>query len=267
MLLAFDIGNTNIVVALFHGDEFIQDWRIYTDARRTGDEYSSILLSLFRDAGLSLSSIRQTVLSSVVPALIGPFVRMTERMTGKKPIVLGPSLYGKLPVRVPESAVHEIGTDLVCNAVAAYTRCRGACIVVDFGTALTFTAIDGDGTILGIAIAPGLGTAVTSLFTNTAQLPSVPLEAPPSSLGTNTIHSIQSGIVFGYKGLVESLTARMKNDMTAVSRCGIRADDIHVVATGGLNSVLRPITDVFQDVDKMLTLKGLRLIAGLAGES
>ena len=213
MLLAIDIGNTNIVTALFHENELVNTWRIYSDTRRTGDEYSAILASLFRDAGVNIARIDSCVLSSVVPVLIGQFVGLLERMTGKKPVLVNPGLFPLLPVKIPESAVHEIGSDLVCNAVEAYSRYRQACIIVDFGTALTFTAVDTDGNLQGIAITPGLGTARNSLFNNTAQLPSVPLEAPPSSLGTNTIHSIQAGIVLGYKGLVESLIHTMKQEL------------------------------------------------------
>ena len=261
MLLAVDIGNTNIVCALFDEDRLINEWRIFTDTNRTADEYSSILLSLMRDAGIKPGSISSAILSSVVPLLIGPFITVTERLTGKKPLIIGPSVYDKLPIKIPTSAVHEIGSDIVCNAVEAYSSLNGACIAVDFGTALTLTAISDKGEILGVSIAPGLRTAVNSLFKNTAQLPSVPLEAPPDSLGTNTIHSIQSGIVFGYKGLVESLIERIKSDMA--KKNGISADDIKVIATGGLNSVLSPITSVFQKVDKQLTLKGLCRIAKL----
>lgn len=258
MLLAADIGNTNIVIALFHQDELVHEWRIHSDHKRTADEYISILLPLFRDAGLSLSAIDSAVLSTVVPLLLGTFIRVIEKLTGKKPLVVGPHIYDKLPIAVPESARHEIGTDLVSNAVAAFMLYKKSCIVVDFGTALTFTAIDDSGAIEGVAITPGLGTAVTALFSNTAQLPSVPLVAPPSSLGTNTIHSIQAGIVLGYKGLVESLIAQMKADLH--QKTGVNPATIGVVATGGLNSVLKPITDVFLDVDKQLTLKGLRYI-------
>lgn len=264
LLLAIDIGNTNIVAALFHGDEMIHEWRMYSDPKRTSDEYSSTLLSLFRDAGISQSAITSSVLSSVVPLLTGPFIRLIEKMSSKKPVIVSPALYPSLPITIPESAVHEIGTDIVCNAVESYMRFKQACIAVDFGTALTFTAIDNNGHILGVSITPGLRTAMNSLFSNTAQLPSVTLEAPESSLGTNTIHAIQSGIVLGYKGLVESLIARIKEDMCAVS-AGIRADDIKVIATGGLNSVLRPITSVFQEIDKQLTMKGLRRIAHICG--
>jgi len=260
LLLAIDIGNTNIVVALFHENEIVKTWRIYSDTRRTGDEYSTIITSFFRDAGVNIARIKSCVLSSVVPVLIGQFVGLIERMIGKKPILVNPSIFPILPVKIPESAVHEIGSDLVCNAVEAYCRYKDACIIVDFGTALTFTAVDKEGNLQGIAITPGIGTARNSLFNNTAQLPSVPLEAPPSSLGTNTIHSIQAGIVLGFKGLVESLIMQMKSDMSNIT--GINIDDIKVIATGGLNSVLRPITEVFQEVDKSLTLHGLNRIAG-----
>ncbi|MBO7484592.1 MAG: type III pantothenate kinase [Spirochaetaceae bacterium] len=261
MLLTADIGNTNVVIALFHKDEIVHEWRMSSDPKRTADEYISILLSLFRDAGVSLSAIDSAVLSTVVPLLLGPFIRVIERITGKKPIVVNSDIYKILPVKIPESAVHEIGTDLVCNAVEAYCRYKGACIVVDFGTALTFTAVNANGELEGVAITPGLGTAVNALFSNTAQLPSVPLATPPSSLGTNTIHSIQAGIVLGYKGLVESLIQQMKEDMSKTS--GIKPDAINVIATGGLNSVLKPVTSVLKEVDKQLTLKGLKRIADI----
>jgi type III pantothenate kinase len=252
MLMVIDIGNTNIVVGLFHGEELVKDWRLYTDPRRTDDEYSSILRSLFRDSGIAPGVIEKTIISSVVPTLNDTFVQMIEKMVGKAPLVLGPQLYDKLTVRVPESALHEIGTDIVCDAVASFSRYGSSCIVVDFGTALTFTAIDARGNIKGVAIAPGLGTAVKALFRDTAQLPSVPLEIPPSSLGTNTIHSIQAGVVLGYQGLVESLIGRMRRDL---------GTDAPAIATGGLSHVLEPVTHIFDAIDPLLTLRGLRLIA------
>ena len=256
MLLVIDIGNTNIVAGLFHGNDLVQDWRFYTDPRRTDDEYGSTLRSLFRDSGIAPGTIEKTIISSVVPNLNDTFVRMIEKVTGRPPLVLGPSLYDRLPVRVPDSAIHEIGTDLVCDAVAAFLTYKTACIVIDFGTALTFTAVDATGAIRGVAIAPGLGTAVKALFRDTAQLPSVPLEVPPSSLATNTIHSIQAGVVLGYQGLVESLVARMKRDL---------GTEATTIATGGLSFVLEEVTPVFDHVDAMLTLRGLKLIAELVG--
>jgi type III pantothenate kinase len=214
-----------------------------------------------RDRGLRAADVQSSVLSCVVPILIGPWVGIIEQLFGHKPLIVGPPIFPKLPITVPENAVTQIGSDLVCNAVEAYCRFRGPCIIVDFGTALTFTALDRGGVIQGVNIAPGIGTAVTSLFENTAQLPSVPLEAPPSCLGKNTIHSIQAGVVLGYKGLVEYLVPAMKGELAALD--GGSAEDIRVVATGGLNSVLQPITNVFQDVDKQLTLLGLKRISGL----
>lgn len=261
MLLVIDIGNTNIVAALFKGNEIFHEWRVHTDSNRTADEYSSIFSSLLKDSGFSFQEIKSAILSSVVPALVGPFIRLIENQIGKKPIIVGTGIYDKLPITIPVTAVHEIGTDLVCNAVEAFCRWNKPAIVVDFGTALTFTTIDGNGNIQGVAIAPGLGTAVNSLFNNTAQLPSVPLIAPENALGTNTIHAIQAGIVLGYKGLVESLIGQIKNDLVKVSGC--KKEDIMVVATGGLNSVLKPITDVLQEVDKQLTLHGLKRIADI----
>lgn len=261
MLLCFDIGNTNIKAAVFDGDIITHEWRISTDSKRTGDEYFSIIRTLARDVPISLSDLDAAVVSSVVPALIGPFVIVAQHLTGKKPVIIGPDMYSRLPVKVPESAVHEIGTDLLCDAVEAWSRYRSACIVADFGTALSFTAVDAEANIAGIAIAPGIGTALKSLFTNTAQLPSVPLEIPPSSLGTNTTESIQSGILFGYKGLVEGMIAQMKEDLSR--QTGVKKELIKTIATGGLNSMLQPISSIFDDIDKELTLHGERRCATL----
>jgi type III pantothenate kinase len=259
MLLVIDIGNTNIVAALFRGDDIIEIGRVFTDAHRTGDEYGIVFRSLLRDIGVQPEEIDSSTVSSVVPALIGPFVNMIKKLTGKKPLLVNHVIYDKLPVKAPAARVYEIGTDLICNAVAAFTRFNGPCIIVDFGTALTFTCVGGRGDILGCAFAPGLGTAVKALSSNTAQLSTVPLEAPVSSLGENTTQAIQSGIVLGYKGLVEYLLSRMKTDMTTVE--DISTCDISVIATGGLNSVLQPITSVFQYLDRQLILRGLKKIS------
>ena len=255
MILVFDIGNTNIKTALVENEKVLHQWRISTDAKRTGDEYFSILKPLFKEAEIDFSSIEHTVLSSVVPPLIGAFVLVSQHFTGKKPLVIGPDMYGTLPVTVPQSAVHEIGTDLLCDALEAWCRYKKPAITVDFGTALSFTAVDQNGNIAGIAITPGLGTALKSLFSNTAQLPSVPLEVPPSTLGKNTIWSIQAGIVLGYKGLVESMIAQMKDDLH--KETGADTESIKVIATGGLNSMLQPITKIFDCVDKDLTILGM----------
>jgi type III pantothenate kinase len=262
MLLVVDIGNTNIVAALFKDSVPIHLGRIYTDPKRTGDEYSIVFRSLLRDNGILPAQIRASVVSSVVPALIGPFLGMIEGLIGKKALLVNHALYHLLPVKIPESRARQIGTDIVCNVLEAYSRFRGACIVVDFGTALSFAAVGRQGNLLGTAITPGLGIAVQSLVSHTAQLPPVALEAPESPLGANTVDAIQSGIVLGYKGLVESLIAQFKDEMRRLE--GISPEDVRVIATGGLNSVLSPITNVFQCVDRQLTLYGLKRIADLA---
>lgn len=264
MLFAVDIGNTNVVIAVFAGNKIIQQWRISSDTKRTGDEYTSIILTLCRDAGIDTTLFSKGIISSVVPALIGPFVIVCQRVVKKHPYVINTNLAQEgtiLPVHLSGHSSRELGTDLLCNAVSAWNLFHGANIVVDFGTALTLTATDSKGIILGGTISPGLGTAVKALAMNTAQLPFVPLEAPRKVIGATTKEAIQSGIVLGYKGLVESLVSQVKNNMHEIS--GDKPEDIKVVATGGLNSVLKPITDCFTIVDKELTLKGLKLISEL----
>lgn len=259
MFLAFDIGNTNIKAAVFEGDELKKEWRISTDLKRTGDEYFSLLRPLFREAEIDFSKIEKIILSSVVPALIGPFVIVSQHINNKKPVIIGPDIYSKLPLHVPETAVHEIGTDLYCDALEVWCRYKCPCIIADFGTALSFTAIDAKANIAGVAIAPGIRTAFNSLFANTAQIPAIPLEIPATSLGKNTVVAVQSGIVLGYKGLVEGLVKQMKEDL--VKETGCKMEDIKVIATGGLNSMLSPITDAFDAVDKDLTLCAMKRIA------
>ncbi|MCI5607795.1 MAG: type III pantothenate kinase [Treponema sp.] len=257
--LIFDIGNTNIKAALWNGNEFFKIWRISTDVKRTGDEYFSTLLPLFKAEEIDFSEISKIILSSVVPALIGPFVIVSQRITGKKPVVINPEIYDKLPVKLPASAIHEIGTDLLCDAIGAWTKYKSACIVADFGTALSFTVIDKNATVAGVAITPGIRTAFNSLFSNTAQIPAIPLEIPSTSLGKNTIVAVQSGIVLGYKGLVESMIKQLKIDLE--KETGTKPEEVKVIATGGLNSMLQPITDIFDYCDKELTLEGMVAIS------
>ncbi|MCR4580188.1 MAG: type III pantothenate kinase [Treponema sp.] len=259
MTLIFDIGNTNIKSALFEGDKILYTWRISTDLKRTGDEYFSLLRPLFRDAEIDFTEIKTVILSTVVPGLIGPFFIVAQHINHKKPILIDADIYDKLPLHVPETAVHEIGTDLYCDALEAWSRYKAPCIIADFGTALSFTAVDQKGNIAGVAIAPGIRTAFNSLFNNAAQIPAIPLDIPDTSLGKNTVVAVQSGIVLGYKGLVEGLVNQMKKDME--KECGCKASDIQVIATGGLNSMLSPITNAFDHVDKDLTLYGMKRIA------
>lgn len=198
MILTIDIGNTNIVFGVYNSSEWLKIWRIQTDWSKTADEYEVIFRSLLHSAEIPVQEIERTVLSSVVPRLIRIFHEMLNRLFGHSPALVEPSVYNKLPIKVLNP--FEIGPDLVADATAAFIRYGGSCMVIDFGTALTFTTISQSGEILGVAIAPGLLTALKSLTGNTALLPEVQLAAPPSVLGKNTIHAIQSGLVLGFAG-------------------------------------------------------------------
>jgi len=250
MLLAVDVGNTNIVLGIHDGVSWMNHWRISTDPSKMPDEYGVLVRDLLREAGVERSSLSQAVISSVVPGLTGKIREMLQRMTGFEPLIVGPGVKTGLKILIENPA--ELGTDIVCNCVAAYHRIQGNCIVVDFGTALTFTAIREPGEILGVSIAPGLQAAAEALSEHTAQLPQVWLEPPQRAIGTNTIKSIQSGVVWGYTGLVESLIDRMKAELGGVAA---------VIATGGRASVIAPLTDRFTLTEPWLILEGLRIIA------
>jgi type III pantothenate kinase len=253
MLLVIDIGNTNIVFGVYKDNKWVHHWRIQTDHLKTADEYEVIFRSLLTAGKVCRSDIIKIILSSVVPSLLRPFREMLERLFQSAQInTLNPDLYDKLPVKILNP--YEIGTDLVANAVAAHHQFGKLSMVIDFGTALTFTTIGADSQIAGVAIAPGLETAVSALSGKTAQLPEIHLTPPPSVLGQNTVHAIQSGIVFGYTGLVDSMVERTEKEITK---------KITVVATGGLSTVIAPLTKNIQHTEPMLTLEGLVLIAKL----
>lgn len=245
MLFVIDAGNTNIVGGIYDSGRLLETLRIRTVPGKTEDEYGVVVRAILLDRGIDIRQVDRVILSSVVPQLTASMEKMARHLFGVEPVVLGPAVYDKLPVTVV--AAHEIGSDLVADAVAAWNRFGGACLVVDFGTALTFTAVDSHGAIVGVSIAPGLGTAAGSLSKATAQLPSVPLEAPVSAMGRNTIEAIQAGVVLGYTGLVEYMVGRIKSELGGAK----------VVATGGLCRVLTGLTTVFDEVDPDLTLGGL----------
>lgn len=250
MILTIDIGNTNIVFGVNNQNKWLKVWRIQTDSSKMADEYEVIFRSLFTSSKICKNEITCTVMSSVVPAMVRPFREMLNNLLGHFPILVGPSIYEILPVTVLNP--YEIGTDLVCDAVAAFVRYTKPCMVIDFGTALTFTTISKSGEILGVAIAPGLLTALKSLTGNTAQLPNVQLVSPPSVLGTNTIHAIQSGLVLGFAGLVDSIVSRTEEEL---------GEPVTVIATGGLSAVLLNVSKRIDLIDENLTLDGLKYIA------
>lgn len=250
MILTVDIGNSNIVFGVAEQNNWLKIWRIQTDRLKTADEYEVIFRSLFASAGINGEAISRTVLSSVVPSLVRPFREMLTYLPGDSLLLVEPSIYNRLPIQILNP--YEIGTDLVADATAAYVGYGGPVMVIDFGTALTFTTISKDGEILGVAIAPGLLTALRSLTGNTAQLHDVQLNAPPSVLGENTIHAIQSGIVLGFAGLVDSIVARTEQEL------GVK---LTVIATGGLSFVLKNVSSRIAIIDENLTLDGLKYMA------
>jgi len=252
MLLAVDIGNSDITIGLWNDESWVCHWRIPSRTELPEVSYAVKLRDLFLEDSQPVESVKTIVLSSVVPDLTEKIKSMIKTLFNKEPILLGPDVYAKLPLTI--LSPHEIGSDLVANAVAAHFTLKQTCIVVDFGTALTFTTISGDGKILGVSIVPGLRTALKSLSQNTAKLFDVPLEMPKSALGTNTVTAIQSGIVIGYEGLVKNMVGAIRKEL------GI---DCPAIATGGLSFVITSLKSFFSLVDPMLTLNGLRMIGEL----
>ncbi len=249
MLLAIDIGNSDITLGLWKDQEWKLVWRVATKPDLPELYYGIKIRDYFFESATQSSQVRTVVMSSVVPGLTEKIRNVVRTLFEKEPILLGPQMYDKLPLGILNP--YEIGSDLVSNAAAAYFEHKKTCIVVDFGTALTFTTISGEGTILGVSIAPGLKTAIKSLSQNTAKLFDVPLEVPPSSLGKNTVTAIQSGIMIGYEGLVRNVVAKIKEELNT---------DCVVIATGGLSSKIVSLNDLFHTIEPNLTLNGLRRI-------
>jgi type III pantothenate kinase len=249
MILAIDIGNTNIAFGLSDGAEWKHHWRIRTVADKTADEYTVLFTSFLQNEGIDPVTISGVVVSSVVPPLTGPFSSMLKKLTGKDVLLIGPGV--KTGIRIRTDNPSEVGTDLVANAVASYRRYKGSCISIDFGTALTFTAVKAPGDLLGVVIAPGLNAAAGALSEHTAQLPTVRLEAPERIIGKNSIHSIQGGIVYGYAGLVKEIIRKIQEEME---------EKVKVIATGGLVETVAPLVEEIDDIDQWLTLEGLKLI-------
>jgi type III pantothenate kinase len=250
MILAIDIGNSDITLGLSDQGNWRFIWRIPSVTDQPEMFYSLRILDYFFESGVHREEVSRVVMSSVVPGLTNKIVHVTTSLFGRAPVVLGPEIYAHLPIRVMNP--YEIGSDLVSNALAAFTFFKDRCVVVDFGTALTFTTISAEGEILGVSIAPGLKTAIRSLSQNTAQLFDVPLEMPASALGRGTVHAIQAGVLFGYEGMVRHMIDRIKSELNEPS--------LRSVATGGLSSVIPSLSGVFTHIDPTLTLNGLRIV-------
>jgi len=249
MLLCIDIGNTNIVLGFYDGEELMAQWRITTDYPRMPDEYAVTLRGLFHHRGLSSADVSGVVVSSVVPPLTGTFEKLCQDYFHQTPLVVDAGI--KTGMRIRYDNPLEVGADRVVNAIAALRLYGVPACIVDFGTATTFDALSAEGDYIGGAIAPGILIAAEALFARTAKLPRIDLVRPPKVIGSNTVQSMQSGILFGYVGLVESMVKRFRKEL---------GEDMKVVATGGLAPVIAQETDVMEIVDPWLTLKGLRLL-------
>ena len=251
MFLAIDAGNSNVVFALYDAKSGIwtNQFRLETKTPRLIAQLSKKVPLYFLEHGITVGQIEKIGFSSVVPEINPIIEQFCEGFFGKLPYQIQGKSYAKLPVRTYRP--DEIGTDLMCNVMAAYTRYQKPVIVVDFVTALTFTAVDSSGEVLGVNIVPGLQTAIKALFMNTSKLPEVELKLPESALGKNTIHAIQAGVLYGYTGLVKGMLEAIQVE-TGLS--------FRVVATGGLSSILTTLEGTFDAVDLNLTLDGLRLI-------
>ncbi|MBW2509089.1 MAG: type III pantothenate kinase [Deltaproteobacteria bacterium] len=249
MLLVVDVGNTHTVLGLYDGERLVHDFRIETAKGRTSDEYHVLLLSLLELADVKRSDVRASILASVVPSFNDTVINAVDRAFDHEIMVVGPGIKTGMPVLYENP--REVGADRVVNAVAAYERVKGAAIVVDFGTATTFDCISAKGEYLGGSIAPGMQISASALFSRAARLPRSEIARPPRAIGRNTVHSMQSGIVFGYVGLVDGLVRRLAAEMDG---------EVAVIATGGLASLIEPDSETIEEVDEFLTLEGLRLI-------
>jgi type III pantothenate kinase len=248
MLLAIDIGNSNIAIGIFD-KRWVEHWRIYTEAKRTSDEYAVQLHNLLQRSAIDPESLQDVVISSVVPELAPVFETAVKELCKTDPFMVVPGVRTGLD---DSSIPSEMGSDLIANAAAAHAKFPDdPCMVIDFGTALTFTTVSETGQVLGVAIAPGVGSALGALSSNTAQLPHVDIKIPESVLGRNTVHSIQAGVVFGYTGLTGSLIAETEKEV---------GRPLKVIATGGFSHVIAPKLPRVDSLEEWHTLDGLRLI-------
>ena len=249
MLLTIDIGNTNLTLGLYNGETLGPRWRLATDHDRMPDEYGLQFIGLLNHVGHTPDDLTGISMASVVPTLTSRITDACNRYLRQDPLVVDAGV--KTGVRVRYEPPRAVGADRVCDAAAVQHLYGGPACVVDFGTATTFNAISADGDYLGGAISPGLGIAADALFSRAAKLTRVDLARPPSAIGKNTPHAIQSGLLFGYVGLVEGMVARFYEEL---------GPEMKVIATGGLSEIVAKETDVIHHIAPWLTLDGLRII-------
>jgi type III pantothenate kinase len=249
MILAVDIGNTNIGLGIFQEKNLIKNWNIRTETEKTCDEYGIILLNLLSLAGLSAEAIKSIVLSSVVPPLTPVFQELSRSLFKVKPLVVGPGL--KTGMAILYENPLEVGADRVVVAVAAFEKYGGPCLVVDFGTATTFDAVSAKGEYLGGAIAPGIQISAQALYLKTARLPRIEIKKPSKAIGRTTVSSMQSGLYFGYVGLVSNIIDEIKKEL------GGKAS---VISTGGFAAQISHEVDSIDFHEPYLALEGLRIL-------
>ncbi len=253
MLLAVDVGNTNIVLGVYRGvgeaAELVGDWRIRTDRERTTDEHGMLVKHLLEHRGLTLTDVHHVAISSVVPTMNETLAELSRRYLRTEPFFVGPNTETGICIHYQPAS--DVGADRICNAIGAFARYGGPAIVVDFGTATTFDAIASNGDYLGGAIIPGIGISMDALFRQAARLYRVELVAPPRAIGTNTVHAMQSGLVFGYAGQTDAMVDRFRQELGGQAR---------VIATGGLAELIHKESRTIEVVDELVTLEGLRLL-------
>jgi type III pantothenate kinase len=249
MLLAIDIGNTNVVLGVFDRDKLVENWRVGTDAQITPDEYAMILKDLFGFSGILFKQISGVIISAVVPPLLPAMTEMSRKYFGIEPLVVTHELKTGITLRYDNPG--EVGADRIVNAAAAFRLYGGPVIIVDFGTATTFCAVTKSGEYLGGAICPGIRISAEALFQRASKLPRVELVKPDRVIGKDTVGAMQAGIIYGYAGLVDGIVGRMKKELSP---------DARVVATGGLAELVSPETASIEEIRPQLTLEGLRLL-------
>ena len=248
MLLAVDVGNTQTHIGLFRAEELLEHWRFHTSRTATADELAVVLGGLLRLRENTLRDIDAIVTSCVVPTLTREYDEVRRRYVGDGALV-GPELKTGMPIRIDDP--RELGADRLVNAIAAYDHCAGPCIAVDFGTAINYDVVSADGEYLGGVIAPGVEISIEALAARAAALPKVRLDPPRAAIGKGTREAIQSGVIFGYAGAVDGLVARLREELGA---------EAAAIATGGWAQAIVPHCSEVDELDDLLTLKGLRLI-------
>ena len=249
MLLVVDVGNTQTHFGTYQGGELVEHWRFATVRDSTADEIGAALRNLVELRGVELQQIDSSIVSSTVPQLGPQWLEMTERYLAHEMLVVGPGFKTGMPLRYDNP--REIGADRLVNAVAAYERTQGACIVVDFGTAITYDPVSAKGEYLGGIISPGVEISVEALASRAAKLPKVDLEPPRALIGKSTIEAIRSGVIYGFAAMVDGIVGRLLEEM---------GEETATIATGGLAHHIVPFTERIDEIDDLLTLEGLRIL-------